>query len=131
MKLNVLISIKPKFVQEILSGKKKYEYRKSIFKKNIDKIYIYSTSPEQKIVGYFKYAGYIKDNPKEIWENTKRFSGIDESSFYKYFNKKSYAYAIKIEQIYVFDTPMDPKEALQNFIPPQSYMYLEGDIIHQ
>ncbi|OFI05013.1 hypothetical protein CLOACE_19820 [Clostridium acetireducens DSM 10703] len=128
MKLNVIISIKPKYVQQILTGKKKYEYRKCIFKKDIDKIYIYSTSPEQKIVGYFKYAGYIKETPEKIWNETKEFSGIDEKSYYEYFSKNSYAYAIKIEQICVFKVPINPKEKLKKFNPPQSYMYLEGDI---
>ena len=129
MVLNVLISIKPKYVQEILSGNKKYEYRKSVFTKEIDKIYIYSTSPEQKIVGYFKYTGYIKETPEKIWESTKKCSGIDEESYYKYFNKKLYAYAIKIEEIFVFQIPIDPKETLQDFIAPQSFMYLQGDIM--
>jgi predicted transcriptional regulator len=128
VKVNVLISIKPKYVHEILSGKKKYEYRKSIFRKEIDKIYIYSTSPEQKIVGYFKYTGHIYDNPEEIWKKTREYSGIDKESYYKYFNKNSGAYAIKIEKVYVFKTPIDPKQTLQNFIPPQSYIYLGGDI---
>lgn len=128
MKLNILISIKPKYVREILSGKKKYEYRKRIFTRNIDKVYIYSTSPERKIVGYFKYSGYIKDTPEKIWDNTNEFSGIDEESYYQYFSKSSFAYAIKIERIYLFETPIDPKQKFEKFTPPQSYMYLEGDI---
>ena len=31
--MNVLLSIKPKYVDEILAGKKIFEFRKSIFKK--------------------------------------------------------------------------------------------------
>lgn len=129
MKTNVLISIKPKYVDEILNEKKKFEYRKSIFKREIDKIYIYSTSPEQKIVGYFVYTGYYKETPEIIWQNTKKYSGIDEESYYKYFYKRPYAYAIKIEQINAFRKPIDPQKAFQNFLPPQSYIYLEGDLI--
>ncbi|AFQ44901.1 hypothetical protein [Desulfosporosinus meridiei] len=127
--LNVLISIKPKYVQEILGGKKKYEYRKSIFKREVDKIYIYSTSPDRKIVGYFKFVGYLKEDPEKIWEITKECSGIDKESFKEYFNNKTHAYAIKIEQLYIFHTPIDPHKVLQNFIAPQSYFYLQGDIV--
>lgn len=128
MKLNVLISIKPKYVQEILNGKKRFEYRKHIFKKEIDKVYIYSTSPVQRIVGYFKYTGYLKEVPEKIWEYTKEFSGVNEKSYYEYFNNSSCAYAIRIEQIHVFQVPIDPKEKIGDFFPPQSFMYLEGDI---
>ena len=46
----VLMSIKPEFVDAILTGKKKYEYRKVKCKQPIDRIVIYSTSPIMKIV---------------------------------------------------------------------------------
>lgn len=124
----MLISIKPKYVKEIISGKKKYEYRKCIFRKNIDKVYMYSTSPEQRIIGYFEYKGYLEGTPSQVWEITKEFSGIDDKSYYEYFDKSSCAYAIKIERIYLFPTPIDPKTKFKKFIPPQSYKYLKGDI---
>ena len=47
--MDVLISIKPKYVKKIISKEKKYEFRKNIFKKNVDTIIIYTTSPEKKI----------------------------------------------------------------------------------
>ena len=49
--MNVLISIKPKYIEKIKQGIKTFELRKRIFK-NYDKIntiYIYSTSPIKKI----------------------------------------------------------------------------------
>ncbi|EOU1571268.1 hypothetical protein ACHM17_08180 [Clostridium perfringens] len=126
--MNALISIKPKYVEEIINKNKKYEYRKSIFKKDIDKVYIYSTRPNKQIVGYFKYSGYLNGAPEEIWKITKDFSGIDEISYYKYFNNKKCAYAIKIEELHIFKEPIDPKRKINKFVAPQSYIYLEGDI---
>lgn len=126
--MNALISIKPKYVEEIINKNKKYEYRKSIFKKDIDKVYIYSTRPNKQIVGYFKYSGYLNGAPEEIWKITKDFSGIDEISYYKYFNNKECAYAIKIEELHIFKDPIDPKSKINKFVAPQSYIYLEGDI---
>ena len=61
--MNVLISIKPEFVEKIISHEKMYEFRKSIFKKNPEKIFIYSTSPQREIVGYFKPSKIIHDSP--------------------------------------------------------------------
>ena len=129
MKLNVLISIKPQYVKEILLGNKRYEYRKRMFKKEIDKVYIYSTSPEQKIVGYFKYTHYKVGTPEEIWQETNLFSGINKDAYFEYFKGRKEAYAIQIEEIYEFDKVIDPKEVFQKFTPPQSYMYLKGDIV--
>ena len=39
--MNVLLSVKPKYANEIISCRKKYEFRKSIFKReNIKKMYM-------------------------------------------------------------------------------------------
>ena len=50
--MNVLLSIKPKYVEEIRKGTKKYEFRKSFCsKKNqgkLEKIFIYSSAPVEK-----------------------------------------------------------------------------------
>ena len=62
--MNLIISIKPQFVAKILSGEKKYEFRRRIYKHEVDKIYIYQTLPEQGIVGYFTPGEIIKDTPQ-------------------------------------------------------------------
>ena len=47
----ILMPINPQYVDEILAGRKKYEYRKIKAKKaNVDKMIIYSTSPIMKVV---------------------------------------------------------------------------------
>ena len=63
--MNVLLSIKPNYVEEIKKGNKKYEFRKSLFsKKNlnkIEKVFIYSSSPVQKIVARFFISVILED----------------------------------------------------------------------
>jgi len=51
--MNVLLSIKPKYVDLILNGEKKYEFRRKIFRNETNKVYVYCTSPVKKIVAYF------------------------------------------------------------------------------
>lgn len=48
--MKALLSIKPEFVNEILAGNKKYEYRKN-FKQDIDAIVIYASMPMGKLLG--------------------------------------------------------------------------------
>lgn len=128
MQKNVLISIKPKYVSEIIKGNKKVEYRKGIFKKSVNKVYIYSSSPEKRIIGYFEYGGYLVGTPSETWEKTNSIGGIDKKEYFEYFKDKKEAYAIKIDKLFIFQEKINPQDIFENFIPPQSYKYLDKDI---
>lgn len=68
--MNIIISIKPEFVEKILSSDKKYEFRHRIYRQEVNKIYIYQTLPEQGIVAYFT-GEIIKNTPQNLWD---RFS---------------------------------------------------------
>ncbi len=127
---DVLISIKPPFVTEILNGNKKFEYRKRIFKKEVDKIYIYSTYPQKRIVGYFKYNGYLELPPTDLWERTKTYSGISQECFFRYFKNSKVAYAIIIDKIEIFSVFINPWNSSIGFTAPQSYTYIKGDILY-
>lgn len=126
--MNVLLSIKPKYVEEILNGNKKYEFRKSIFKckEELEMIYIYSSSPVKKIVGAFAIENIIEDHPKVLWEKFSEFSGInDEKEFFDYFGSKNKGFAIKIGELEVFKSPTDPRILNPDFVPPQSFCYMD------
>ena len=43
-----------------------YEYRKAIFKKNVDTVVIYKTTPFCKIIGEFEIDGILYDTPVEL-----------------------------------------------------------------
>jgi predicted transcriptional regulator len=62
----ILISIKPKFVEKILSGDKKYEYRTKRPKTNINTMLIYCTSPTMKIVAEASIEHIICGTPNKI-----------------------------------------------------------------
>ncbi|AOT72217.1 ASCH domain-containing protein [Geosporobacter ferrireducens] len=123
--MKVLLSIKPEYVEKIFNGEKRYEYRKSIFKKNIDTIVIYSTKPEGKIVGEFKIEDVLHDNVDAIWDKTNEYSGINYTFFKDYFKNRDNAYAIKIGKIKLYDTPLDPKDFSNVFRIPQSFCYID------
>ena len=126
--MEVLMSIKPKYVKPIFDKTKKYEFRKSIFQnKDVKNIFIYSTSPKKRIVGFFKVGEIIKKTPEELWEICQNLAGIDKTDFFKYFKDKKVAYAIKIENITRFNKEIDPIEIEPDFRPPQSYYYLKSN----
>lgn len=123
--MKVLLSIKPEFANKIFSGEKKYEYRKSIFvREGIHTVVVYSTMPVGRIIGEFEIEKILRDNPEAVWKETKEFAGIKEQFFNEYFHGRETAFAIKVKKATLYDTPISPKETLENFYPPQSFMYL-------
>ena len=122
--MNLIISIKPQFVEKILSGEKRYEFRRRIYKKEVDKIYIYQTLPDAKIVAYFKPGKIIKDTPEGLWKNLKDVSGTTEESLMAYLHDKTEAYAIEITDLVILEPPLIPK----GIQAPQSYKYIDYDL---
>ena len=122
--MKVLLSIKPEFAFKIFEGKKKFEFRKVIFKKpNIKTVVVYASSPIQQVIGEFEIDDILSSDPNEIWEQTKQFSGISEDFFYEYFADREIAHAIKIKNIKRYRKPLNIKDEF-NLSPPQSYAYL-------
>ena len=115
-----LLSIKPEFAEAIFSGKKKFEYRKNIFKKNVKKIRVYATKPVGKIIGEFLIDEILKDTPQNLWEKTHQDSGVTKEFFMQYFQGKKIGYAIKIKEYTRYDEPKCPDS---KFIAPQSFVY--------
>jgi predicted transcriptional regulator len=125
--MNVLLSIKPEFVEKIFSNEKKYEYRKSIFKQKVNKVIIYATRPEGKIVGEFSIDSILHDDPDSIWNLTNNYSGITHSFFREYFDHRNEAFAIKIGEVKKYIVPIDPKSFDFPFTAPQSFLYVDDE----
>jgi len=125
--MDALLSIKPKHVKAIVNGKKRYEFRKSIFKnRNIEKVYVYSTAPVKKVVGSFRIGRIIEDHPKHLWARLKKFSGLNDKEFFGYFGDNEKGFAIEIEGVTQFQNPIDPRNLIVNFVPPQSFCYVDS-----
>ena len=119
----ILISINPEHVENILSGIKKYEYRKVAAKDDISSIIIYETTPVKRVVAEAEIIDVLMCGPEELWELTKEGSGISKKFFDKYFKDKEVAYAYKLGEIQVFETP----KTLSDFgirTAPQSFVYV-------
>jgi len=122
--MKVLLSIKPEFAEKIFDGTKKYEFRKSIFKEeNVKKIIVYASSPVQKVIGEFEIENIINSDLDSLWKKTRKYSGISEEYFFKYFYEKEIGYAIKIKNVKRYSKPLSIRKDF-NAVPPQSFMYI-------
>ena len=127
--MNVLLSIKPKYVEAIKNGKKKYEFRKIIFKaRNLERIYIYASSPIKKIVGSFSVGDVIEGSPEMLWDQFSRDAGIGEQDFFSYFLDREIGYAIEIKNFHTMEEPVEPSEVFNRFTPPQSFIYIRDEL---
>lgn len=125
--MRALLSIKPKFVEKIFNGEKRFEFRKSVFAdKTVTTIVIYATMPVGKIVGEFEIEEIIEDTPNRLWNTTKEFAGIEKDFFDEYFAGRKKGFAIKIKDFKEYKDPINPIDFSENFVAPQSFKYIRG-----
>lgn len=123
MKRQIIISINPVHVENIINGIKKYEYRKVAAKQDISSILIYETTPIKRIVAEAEIIDVLMMKPDELWEITKNESGINKLFFDEYFAGRTVAYAYKLGKIKVYDEP----KMLSDYgitTAPQSFVYI-------
>lgn len=122
--MKLLLSIKPEYIQKIISGEKRYEFRKVVFKnRKVTDVIVYASRPISKIVGEFSIETIIEGDPKSIWNRTKYYSGVNELFFKNYFNGRDKGYAIKLKNYKSYSKPI-PLENIGVKHAPQSFLYL-------
>jgi len=128
MQTSVLLSIKPEFAEKILSGTKRYEFRRVLFKsKSVSRIVIYASSPVQRVVGEFEIEEILELSKPRLWKRTKRHSGIKKAYFDQYFAGSGKAFAIKVCRPRRYSTPVPLRHICDIDRPPQSFMYLNHE----
>ena len=84
--------------------------------------YIYASRPISKIVGEFKINKIINDTPANIWNQTKKHSGVTKSFFQKYYAGKDKGVALKIKECKKYKEAVEPTTVIANFKVPQSFI---------
>ena len=122
---SVILSIKPIYAKAIMAGTKKVEFRKKIFKKPVGKVFVYSSSPDKKIIGYFIIGKIIEDTPEKLWEKFSDVGGINKKDFFEYYKNSETGFSIGVDSYEKFEEEVDPADFFEKFCAPQSYIYLE------
>jgi predicted transcriptional regulator len=116
---DVLMSIRPEYAEAILSGAKTFELRRRrpSFAAGT-RIVVYSSSPDQQLLGTFEAGAVHEAPPEAIWALVSKRAGIARDAFDAYFSGCEQAYAIEVRS----PQRLDPKPL--RFRPPQSYLFL-------
>ena len=121
----LLLSIKPKYVDAIIAGTKRVEYRTRIRKDpEVTTALIYRSRDLKQIVAEFTIGGIIEGSPEQVWEQTKAFGGIEEKDYFRYFANRDIAYAYQICNIVIYPEAI-PLSSLGIEKAPVNFMYIE------
>lgn len=128
-----LISIKPVHVKSILLGIKTVEVRRKQSRiKDGDRLWIYSTRPEARIVASAIVAGVDFDTRRRIWSKYAEMTAITKADYDLYTAKASQVFAIKLGALEMLARPVSLNELreVRSFHPPQYVCRLEvNDLI--
>lgn len=119
----MLLSINPEHVENILYGNKRYEFRKVRCKSNVDVILIYATSPIMRVVAEVEVVEIIEDAPDTVWNLTSEYAGISKHFFDMYYEGKEKAVAYGLGKVKKYSRP----KTLSDFglrVAPQSFVYV-------
>lgn len=127
--MKVLLSIKPEFAFKIFDGTKKFEFRKSIFKrKDISQVIVYASSPVKQVIGEFEIADILSGDIETVWNMTKRNSGITKQFYDEYFANREKAFAIKVGSTRKYRSPRTLMDYDLDYAP-QSFAYIGSETL--
>ena len=126
---SLVFSIKPVYIDKILSGEKSIEIRRKFSKKWLgEKVSLYSSSPDKALVGYAIIKNIIVDMPSTIWEKFNKNIGVNKQEFDRYTSDMDKIFAIFLDNVHAYQNiiPLSQISHLikKDLTPPQSYYSL-------
>ncbi|WP_071849937.1 ASCH domain-containing protein [Duganella sp. HH105] len=121
----ILLSVKPRYADLIVAGSKRVEFRRAVPALPVGTIALYSSSPVQAIIALVDVTETIEASPTKLWELAKENGGgLTRAELRSYFESKTTGFAFMLENVRVFDRPVEPKKFFKVFTAPQSFKYL-------
>lgn len=121
----LLLSVKPRFAEQIFAGTKTVEFRRSWASEPVGLAVVYSSSPVQRLVGIVEIEGAVVASPSSVWTKCReRGPGLERKELMEYFAGKDQVYGVMLGTLTRPEKPIRPKLLFRDFRPPQSYRYL-------
>lgn len=124
----VLLSVKPRYAHEILSGRKTVEVRRRFpIIPSGTTVVIYSTSPERAIIGTVLVKRSTKVDPSDVWKLHSKDIRIERDDLIDYLDGASESTLLEVESPLRWDksVPLDLFRSAIGVEPPQSFRYLQ------
>ena len=125
----VLLPIKPRYAQPIMSGHKRVEFRKTVFARVPSHVVVYASSPVQKVLGYFKVSDIDVAAVDALWAKYAPVGGIDKDDFVRYYAGREAGVAVGVGQVTAAAIPVGLADLGMDHRPPQNFMYVAPDVL--
>ena len=126
----LLLSLKPIYAELVFKGLKVAELRRRIPCMENRDVFIYVSSPARQLRGGFRVGHVWKGSPEEVWNEVSDLAGVDKQEFDAYYTGSSIAYALRIEDVWEHDEPIDLdvlRDRFPRFVAPQSWRYVRSE----
>ncbi len=124
---DMILSIKPPYANLIVDGVKTIELRRR-FPENLPqgtKIYVYSTSPQQVVIGECEIKEIIKRPLATLWSAAAIEAMISKKDFDDYFTGLEEGYGVRVWKFKRYEKPKSLTSYLgSKATAPQSYRYV-------
>lgn len=123
----LLLSVRPRFAQGLLSGMKTAEVRRRFPEVSTDTtVVIYSSSPEKAVLGTMKVRALVRSTAAGIWQDYEDAIAIDRAELSGYLEGASECCVIELDTPTVWSQPVSLGAMRQSLRvePPQSFRYL-------
>lgn len=125
---SILLPIHSTYAERIYAGSKRFEYRKTKPKEEIDHLLLYETNPKRAITGIAQVDKVLVDNPKSLYQQTRDFAGIGKTSYSDYFSGRDTAVAFCLSGSKRFAKPLHLEDLGIKDVP-QSFCYLDDGLV--
>lgn len=125
---DVLISIRPRFANLILDERKLVEIRRRASGIRAgDRLVIYSTTPEMRVVGTCRVLEVVFEEPRALCRHFGGAACLGRQEFLRYLDGAAHGAAIRIGSIERLGAPVplaSLRARIEGFTVPQSYRFL-------
>lgn len=127
---DLLLSVRPRHMDKILSGTKRVEIRRKFSSKWIGHVVnLYASAPVRQLVGQAIVSRVVCKAPELIWTEFQEEIGCSREEFDQYTAGACEIYALELSKVTALRVPMsrcDVSDLLRHqLVPPQSYCTLE------
>jgi len=127
---DILISIKPKYVEEILSGKKTVELRRRAPRVPVGtRMWVYSTLPDAHVRMVATVEKLEEWSPSTIWKKNSSKMALSKSEYNGYVDGRSKVCALHLSKVMPLSTPLSLqklRDKSQKVHPPQFFKFLDS-----
>ena len=126
----LVLSLKPRYADMLFMGVKTTELRRRIATGLEGReVFVYVSSPVQRIRGGFRVDEVWSGAPDDVWERVEASAGVERVEYDAYYSGSGVAHALRVSHVWEHSAPVSLgalREELPDFRPPQSWRYAKG-----